>query len=133
MQKEITIEINYVLYADPDEVFRALTNPGMIKKWSGEDAVFELKKDGQVTLFDGWVTGNVLNFDPGKAVTHTWKPAEWKSKKKPSVVEYRLVPHEAGTRLSIVHTGFPGQDEADKHREGWVNFVLEPLNDFLIR
>ena len=54
-ENEFSIEMNYVVYAKPGEVFNALTNPDIMKEWIEGSFVFELKKGGNVELFDGWV------------------------------------------------------------------------------
>ena len=132
MTKATTFELTYLLYASPPKVFEALTQPALIEKWGGGKAIVEPFENGKFEMFEGWVKGNVMRFEPCSMLSYSWKPAEWKPKDKASTVEFKLKEHQVGTELTIIHSGFPGQDEADKHREGWINFVLEPLNDFLI-
>ena len=127
-----SIEMNYVVYAKPEDVFEALTNPAVMKKWIEGSFVFELKNQGNVELFDGWVKGEVLSFVNNESLSYSWKPNTWDKKSKPTLVEIALKPDAAGTRVFIHHSLFPGNDEADKHRHGWINFVLDPLNDNFI-
>lgn len=131
--KKFSISTSYILYATPAKVFDALTKEGMIGQWCDGGGKVESKVDGEVVLFGGWVKGKVVMIDTrGKKLTHTWKPSEWDKNTAPSLVEYTLKPHAAGTEIHIEHTGFPSQTEADKHLSGWTDFVFEPLNDFLI-
>lgn len=132
MPGDFSFEIKYVIYGLPDAVFKALTNPGQIKTWSGGHAVLELKNGGTVLLFDGWVKGSIIAFEPGRMLRYTWKPSEWNEKAGTSEVELRIEPHQAGSLVTILHSGFPDKSESDKHKEGWLDYVLEPLNDFFI-
>ena len=132
MPGDFSFEIRYVIYALPDAVFKALTDPGQIKTWSGGEAELELRIGGPLMLFDGWVKGSVIAFEPGRMLRHTWTPSEWNEKTPSSVVEYRIEPHQAGSLVTIVHSGFPDKTESDNHKEGWLDYVLEPLNDFCI-
>lgn len=131
-ESKFSIEMNYVVYAKPEAVFNALTNPDVMKKWIEGSFVFELKKGGNVELFDGWVKGEVISYINNESFSYTWKPNTWDKKTKPSLVEIELKPDAAGTRVYIHHSLFPSNDDTDKHRHGWINFVLDPLNDYFI-
>lgn len=122
----------YVVYASPEDVFEALTDPGIIGAWGGGMSVIEEKIGGHFELFDGWVKGEVTHFSPGKELGYTWKPAEWDKRTKPSNVHIKLMKHPAGTDIVLTHTNFPSQEEADKHGNGWIDYVLDPLNDYFV-
>lgn len=122
--------MKHIIYASPEEVFDALTDTAKIKQWSGGKGVVELKKSGVFELFDGWVKGEVLEFEKGKILSCSWKPDDWDKKAATSIVTYKFAAHKAGTEISLEHTGLPDQEEADKHSEGWVDYVFDPLNDF---
>ena len=131
--KTFAISTSYILYAPPAKVFEALTQEGIIGQWCDGGGKVDGKVDGEVELFGDWVKGKVVVFDSrGKKLAYTWKPSEWPAKTAPSLVEYTLKPHPAGTELIVEHSGFPSQTEADKHLSGWTDYVFEPLNDFLI-
>lgn len=120
----------YVVYATPDEVFEALTDPGIIAAWGGGFSVVESKPGGHFELFDGWVKGEITHYKAGKELGFTWKPAEWDKRTKPSDVHMKFMPHAAGTDVVLVHTNFPSEEEATKHGNGWIDYVFDPLNDY---
>ena len=128
--KNFSIKTTYVVYASPEKVFEALTDPGIIAAWGGGLSVVENQVGGRFEMFDGWVKGEVKTFKPGKELSHTWKPEEWKNKISPSLVTYKLHAHPAGTEIVFEHTNLPNQEEADKHTSGWVDFIFEPLNEY---
>jgi uncharacterized protein YndB with AHSA1/START domain len=124
--------IRHVLYATPAQVFQALTKPEKIRKWSGEAAVMELEPGGKFEMFGGWVRGNIIKVKTGSFLSFSWKPAEWGSKTKPSIVEMSFTVHAAGTEVTILHKDLPDEKEASSHQTGWIDHVLDPLNDYLI-
>jgi len=124
--------ITHVLYAPPTKVFQAITRPETIIEWSGEAAVIELAPGGKFEMFDGWVRGTMIDVKPEAFLSFSWKPAEWGPKTKPSIVEMRFARHAAGTEITILHKDLPDEKEAASHQSGWIDHVLEPLNDFLI-
>jgi len=129
--KGFSITMSYIVYAEPSKVFDALTLEGILGLWCDGGGKVEPSVDGEIEMFDGWVKGNVLVYDKrGKKLSYTWKPKEWNKKTAPSVVTYNFQPHAAGTEVFLEHTGLPTQAEADNHRNGWIDFVFEPLNDY---
>jgi uncharacterized protein YndB with AHSA1/START domain len=132
MSAKFNYKTTYVVYASPTEVFEAFTDSGIIAAWGGGLSVVEAKVGGHFELFDGWVKGEVTAFVPNKELGYTWKPEEWDRRTQPSKVHFRFMEHPAGTDVVLEHTDFPSVEEADKHGEGWVNYVLDPMNDYFV-
>lgn len=128
--KNFSIKTTYVVYASPEKVFEALTDPGIVAAWGGGLSIVESKQGGRFELFDGWVKGEVKTFIPGKELSYTWKPDDWKPKDNVSLVVYKFKTHPAGTEVILEHTGLPSQEETDKHTNGWLDYVFDPLNDY---
>ena len=125
------LSLEFILSGKPQRVMQLLTDAALIRKWSGDEAVFENKVGGKVELFDGWVKGEVLKTS-GNELAYTWKPADWAEETKPSEVHYLLKDDEAGTKVVIKHTGFPDEKERDSHKSGWTDFFFDPLEDFIL-
>lgn len=132
MATKFSFKADYVVYANPDQVFEALTNPGIISSWGGGFSIVEEKVGGVFELFDGWVKGEVTAYDTGKELGFTWRPEEWNKNTKPSLVNIKLKKHDAGTAVIIAHIDFPSQEEADKHGSGWIDYVMDPMNDYFV-
>ncbi|MEO5571737.1 MAG: SRPBCC domain-containing protein [Bacteroidia bacterium] len=129
-EKKFSFKLKYIVYATPEIVFDALTKTSIIKKWSDAKGKVSEKEGGEFELFDEWVTGKVLIYNPGKKLSYSWKPSEWDKKTVPSMVTYTFNPHKAGTEIILEHTDFPSLEESNKHKDGWIDFVFEPLNDY---
>lgn len=129
--KVFAISLSHIVYAEPQKVFDALTQEGKIGEWCDGGGKVDPEIDGNFEMFEGWVKGKVLKYNSKKKeLSYTWKPSEWDKKTAPSIVNYTFNKHPAGTELLIEHSNFPSQEEADKHLNGWTDFVLEPLNDY---
>jgi len=128
-----TLEVKYIIYAEPEKVFDAVTQEAKLGEWCEGGGKVEPFEGGEVELFDGWVKGEVLHFNKLKReLSYTWKPSEWGMKKDPSIVEFSFDKNPAGTLVKVKHFNFPDQAESDKHRTGWVDYFFEPLNDHII-
>jgi uncharacterized protein YndB with AHSA1/START domain len=132
MADSFTLKTTYIVYATPKEVFEALTDSGIIAAWGGGISVVENHVGGHFEWFDGDVEGQVTAYIPGQELGFSWKPVEWSKNTKPSQVTIKLKEHSAGTDLVLIHTDFPSQDIADRSGNGWIDFVLDPLNDYFV-
>jgi uncharacterized protein YndB with AHSA1/START domain len=132
MADSFTFKTTYVVYASPKEVFEALTDSGLIAAWGGGISVVENQVGGHFEWFDGDVEGEVTAFVPEQELGFSWKPVEWSKSIKPSQVNIKLKIHSAGTDVVLIHTDFPSQDIADRSGNGWIDFVLDPLNDYFV-
>ena len=122
------LELEFVLSGKPKRVMELLTDPALIRKWSGSDAVVENRVGGSFAMFDGWVTGKVLKTTEHE-LAYTWKEEHWPAA---SQVYYVLKPDEAGTKVILRHTGLPNEAEVKNHKSGWADYVFDPLEDFIL-
>ncbi len=125
------LELELFLSGKPVRVMQLLTDPVLIRKWSGEDGIAEAKEGGKFEMFDGWVTGKVLKATDNELVV-TWLPADWEEGAAPSQVSFWLKPYASGTQLKLRHTGFPNEKERDSHKSGWSDFYFDPMEDFML-
>lgn len=132
MASTFSFQINFILYASPKKVFEALTTEKLIKQWSNADASFKLGTGNQYQMFDGWATGEILSFKTNEFISYSWRSKDWDLRTSSSKVSIALTENVAGTKISIEHDGLPNSTVSNKHKEGWISFVLEPLNDFFI-
>jgi uncharacterized protein YndB with AHSA1/START domain len=125
------LSLEFILSGKPERIMQLLTDPILIRKWSGEDAVLEDKVGGRFEMFDGWVKGEVLKINSNE-LAYTWKPGDWAEETKASEVHYLLLENEAGTKVMIKHTGFPDEKEMERNRIEWTDFVFDPLEDYVM-
>lgn len=119
-----TIAFEIDLRHKPEKVWRALTEPELLRQWLlpviGLDLVpgaeFTLKAPQAYPGWDGTVDCRMVEIEPLRKLSYTWTVPFLDT-----VVTFTLVPTQAGTRLSIVQTGFrPEQkQESGGARYGW--------------
>jgi len=130
------------LDAAPAKVWRALTEPEMLKRWMAPDAAFkipvaeiELRVGGRYRIVmvspDGEehdVRGVYREIVPNRKLVHTWA---WKSTpERESVVTMELRAAGSGTELTLTHEQFADEQARDKHQHGWTG-CLAGLERFL--
>jgi len=112
-------------------VMELLTDPTLIRKWSGGEAILENKVGGRFEMFDGWVIGKVLKASENE-LAYTWKTSDWPEDTAPTEVHYLLKEDEAGTKVILHHAGFMDEEEMKSHKSGWTDFFFDPMEDFIL-
>jgi len=109
MPKSRTIKQGLYIRAPPDKVFRALTEPRLLKKWFLSSAKLSPRKGGnyQFAWHGGYThTGKVLDYLRDKRLSLSW-PGIIRGKLLGNTrVTFRLKPKTDGTFLEMTHTGF---------------------------
>ena len=123
-----TIKQTYVIAASPEEVWRALTDPAMIREWSGAGCEFPLEVGAVYSLWDGSIGGEIVEVVPMQRLVQTWKPEDWT--RTDSVVRFTLVPEEGTTLVDLVHENVE-EDDYEGTDEGWDIYYLGAIKRML--
>ena len=118
-----TITFEFDLRHPPKKVWRALTEPELLTQWllpvTGLKLelgnTFSYKADPQPG-WDGSVNCRFVEIEALKKLTYTWVVDDLDT-----VVTFELTPTEAGTRLSVVQSGFKPHQKQNfgGARYGW--------------
>lgn len=117
--------------AAPGKVWRAITEPEMLKKWMAPSDAFkvpvaeaDLRVGGRYHIImnapDGQVhdvSGVYREIVPNKKLVYTWA---WKSTpERQSVVTIELRAAGGGTELTLKHEQFFDEEARNHHEQGW--------------
>ena len=133
-----TLAFEIDLKHSPQKVWRALTEPALLKDWLLPVTGLKLELGAAFTFqtqafqdWDGTVRCRMLEIEPLQKLRYAWAVGEMELD---TVLTFTLSPIEAGTRLSIVQSGFkPHQKQAfGGARYGW-NMMGGRLIDLLAK
>ena len=116
----------FLISTEPDQLYRALTNPLTIHLWSGEPAEMSEEPESEFSLWDGSIVGKNLEFIKDKMIRQQWYFGEQET---PSIVTIKLHPHERGTSVELRHSNIP-DESYDEITEGWTETYFAALIDF---
>lgn len=117
----------FIIPAEPELVYKALTQEQTIKLWTGDKAQMQEKEGSEFSLWDGSIVGKNLSFESGRSVEQEWFFGE--NSEAASIVKLKLHPHPQGTSLELRHLNIP--DEAyEDIVEGWNEIYMASLIDF---
>lgn len=137
-----SIVADYELPHDPDKVWRALTEQGLLARWLMANDFrpvvghrFTFRTEPQ-PWFDGVIHCEVLAVEPGRLLSYTWRtgpaPAEPSGFSFNTTVTWTLTATAGGTRLHLEQTGFTKRD-AFAHKgaaQGWP-YMVQKLEQVL--
>lgn len=116
----------YIIKATPDLLYLALTNPLIIKLWSGDEAEMSIIPNTEFSLWEGNICGKNLEFIESKKIVQEWYFGDQGT---PSIVTILLHEHKHGTSVELRHTNIPDED-FDDIVEGWDSQYFGALQDF---
>jgi uncharacterized protein YndB with AHSA1/START domain len=116
----------FIVPAEPELVYQALTRAETIKLWTGEPATMEPVEGSEFSLFDGSIEGVNISFEEGKKIVQEWFFGE---QEDPSIVTIILHPHAKGTSVEVRHTNIP-EEAYDNITDGWQHTYFAALIDF---
>jgi uncharacterized protein YndB with AHSA1/START domain len=116
----------YIVAAPPDMVYKGLTNPAVIRLWTGADVEMSEVPESEFSLWNGDITGRNLEFIPDKKIVQEWYFGDQEA---PSIVTILLHEHKQGTSVELRHTNIPDEDYDDMV-SGWNDQYFGTLIDF---
>ncbi len=127
---ELKIDLQVEFIASPLEIYHAwLDNQGH-ENLTGGEAEISAEIGAAFSVWDGYITGKILELEPGKRILQTWRTSEFKATDRDSIVEIILEETENGTNFRLIHTDLESLAEVEKYRIGWQNHYVDPMTAF---
>lgn|SRR5258708_819632 len=137
MAEKFTAKTEAIINAPPEKVWKALTNPAMVKQWLfGTDmSVSAWEVGGNISYKGEWKgktyedKGKILEIEPGKKLVSTYWSGMSGLEDIPEnyqKVTYELILEGNATKLVITQEG-NNTEESAKHSEGNWNTVLASM------
>ena len=115
--------------AKPEQLYEALLDQTQHAAFTGGPADISRDVGGAFSCHGGQIVGRNIELDPNKRIVQAWRVAAWPEGVY-SMVKFELEPDDAGTRLTLDHTGVPA-DGRDAVADGWRARYWKPLADYL--
>lgn len=112
--------------AEPSDIYAALTNPYTIELWSGYPAQMVSEPGEEFSMWDGDITGKILELVTDKKVIQEWYFGERDTK---SVVTITISPSRGGSVVVVEHTNIPDEDY-ENITEGWNEYYMGAIRRF---
>lgn len=129
MPSDISTQASVTIDAPPEDVWRALTTPELIKRWFfgvetetdwsvGSPIVHRGEYQGKPYAD----AGTIERYEPGRLLVHThWSPVSGLPDRPENYqeVSWALSGDEARTELTVTERNLPSEDAKDASDQGW--------------
>ncbi len=117
----------FIINADITDVYSALTNPVTIELWSGYPAVMSVESGSEFSMWNGDITGQVIEAVENKKLVQEWYFGEQNEK---SIVTIYLIRDYGSTEVTVEHTNIP-DDDFENISDGWREYIMGAIQHFL--
>ena len=130
------LRVERELAASPQRLWAALTTAEAIASWMwpgsfATTAAVDLRVGGRYRIqsdpMDMAVEGEYVVIDAPVGLVQSWR---WDGENEETLVTVAIEPTSTGSRVVVVHEGFPDDEQAAIHRQGW-NDCLDRLPAYL--
>ncbi len=131
---QLSLEVDQLIEAKPETVFRLLTEPDLYGRWFGPEGSnvtvesMDVRLGGRLALaitFPGMdlevgIEGFYEAIDPPTRLVHTWRSLD---EELVTTVSFNLEPQGTGTRLTVHHRGFVDPVDLEQNQSGWSDLL----------
>ena len=113
--------------AEIEDVWRAFTSAASMELWTGYPAIFEAKPESEFELWEGDITGKVIEVEEYKKIVEQWYFDE---QEKPSIATIKFFQEKNKIKVELYHENIP-DDAFDNITEGWVEYYFKAIKEFV--
>lgn len=109
------------------ELYNVFTDVDLVKAFTQTSTlVYEAKKGGNFSLFDGNITGSFIELVPTSKIVMKWRNKRWSPDDHFSTVTLEFNEKEDCTFLNLTQTSVP-QNFVENTQDGWRNFYFNAI------
>lgn len=129
-----TLRLERKVDAPLGQVYRAFTDPARIARWMGPEGYeasvdqFDFRVGGAyrlvLTAESGVrrpVSGEYIEIEDGRCIAFSWLWEHEGTTGVTTFVRFEFAVSGDGTAITLTHTGFPEQENAVAHGDGWTS------------
>lgn len=110
----------YLVSAEIEDVFAALTDPLIMEEWTASEVIMEPVAGGKFSLWGGDIYGVNIEVLPNRIVQEWYGGDDWE---QPSLVSLELFSAPGGTMIELDHRNIP-DEHFEAIEEGWEKYYL---------
>jgi uncharacterized protein YndB with AHSA1/START domain len=120
------IRLIALLPALPEQVYDTWLSSLGHTSMTGSPATSEPHIGGRHTAWDGYISGEHVELEPGRRILQTWRTTEFPEGAPDSLLEIVFTRDTYGTRLTLIQNGIP-DGHGEKYYDGWQEHYFAPM------
>lgn len=97
--------------------------------FTGASASVEGRVGGEMTAWDGYISGVFEELEPFTRIVQTWRTTEFPEGSNDSRLEVQLAESEVGTIVTLMHSDIP-EGQGEMYSEGWEEYYFRPMKTY---
>ncbi len=115
--------------ASPQRIYEAWLDSEGHSAFTGASASVEGHIGGEMTAWDGYISGVFTELEPYGRIVQTWRTTEFPEGSEDSRLEVQLADSDTGTILTLLHSDIPA-GQGEMYAEGWEEYYFHPMKSF---
>lgn len=115
--------------ASPQEVYDAWLDSITHSAMTGGEAIMSDAIGGEVSAFDGYITGRNLELVPGERIVQSWRTTQFEEDHEDSILTVTFEDANGGALLTLVHANVP-DEQTSYEQGGWEEYYFEPMKAY---
>ncbi|HTB75621.1 MAG TPA: SRPBCC domain-containing protein [Polyangiaceae bacterium] len=120
------IRLVTILPATPEDLYDAWLSSLGHTAMTGAPATTEARVGSRHTAWNGYISGEHVELEPGRRILQTWRTTEFPETSPDSLLEIVLTEDGDGTRITLIQNGIP-DGQGEKYHEGWQDHYFAPM------
>ncbi len=113
----------------PRSLYEAWLDSEEHSAFTGSSASVEGQVGGEMTAWDGYISGVIQDLEPYGRIMQSWRTTEFPEGSEDSRLEILMDAVEGGTRLTFLHSDIP-DGQAEMYAEGWEDYYFRPMRAY---
>jgi activator of HSP90 ATPase len=113
----------------PQSIYEAYLDSEEHAAFTGSSASVEGRIGGELTAWDGYISGVILELEPYDRIVQSWRTTEFPEGSQDSRLEILLAAVDGGTRITLLHSDIP-DGQAEMYSEGWEDYYFRPMRAY---
>lgn len=125
------LKLEIILSASCADIYNSwLEGSSHSKLIGGASADIKEEIGSTFTIYDGYITGKILELEKNKRIVQLWRTNEFAENSPDSKLEILLEDNPGGgTKFTLLHWELPEGDK-EKYKKGWEDFYLVPMKKY---
>jgi activator of HSP90 ATPase len=126
------IRLSAVFPVSAEALYTAWLSSRGHSAFTGSKAQVDPNAGGKFTAWDGYISGETVEVTVFRRIVQKWRCTDFPDDSPDSTLEIRFEEEKGGTRLELVHAGFP-KDQAKDLEKGWKEYYFKPMKKYFKR
>lgn len=115
--------------ASPQEVYDAWLDSITHSAMTGGEAIMSDAIGGEVSAFDGYITGRNIELVPSERIVQSWRTTQFEEDHEDSILTVTFEDADGGALLTLVHANVP-DEQTSYEQGGWEEYYFEPMKTY---